>query len=93
MPRRIPCRTFATPSNRRIRAPAGLAHSCPGARGSFLDYLHQEAIICHVNGTYKMQSRTNMSRSRVYLDTWVLVGLISGNREERNRLEWKILKN
>ena len=39
-----------------------------------------------------MQSRANMSRSRVYLDTWVLVGLISGNREERNHLEWKILK-
>ena len=39
-----------------------------------------------------MLSGADMSRSRVYLDTWVLVGLASGDRGERNHSKWQILK-
>lgn len=33
-----------------------------------------------------------MSRSRVYLDTWVLAALVSKNKGRRSHSEWKILK-
>ena len=39
-----------------------------------------------------MRSGADMSRSRVYLDTWVLVGLVSRDSKRRSRSEWKILK-
>ena len=39
-----------------------------------------------------MRSGADMSRSRVRLDTRVLVGLASGNRGERDHSKWQILK-
>lgn len=37
-----------------------------------------------------MSSDANMSRSRVYLDTWVLVGLVLERRGERGYFKWII---
>ena len=63
----------------------------PGA-GSAPGPERLEAIIRRPEGTRKMRSGAGMSRSRICLDTRVLVGLASGDSKQLGRLKWQILK-